>query len=192
MGRSVYRRVPLPNCRACGAPMKRKTGRNGPFLSCTRYPGCTEADKAFIGIACPRPLCTGALLERLNRNTDGAHQMMVSCSEYPKCRFSIWQRVEEIPCFWCGLPVTIYDRSGPRSCIDPSCVSHSRGDPRMLDHVERALNSTGTMKHAAQLLATAAGFASRVAGVPLDELLKFIEIGRHKIDDARASDGGAP
>ena len=172
--------------------MKRKTGRNGPFLSCTRYPECTETDKAFLGIACPRPLCTGALLERLNRN-EGGSQMVVSCSEYPKCRFSIWEPFEDVPCFWCGLPITICRRSGSRTCIDPSCASHSRGDQSMLAHVERALHSSGTMKHAAQLLAIAAGFASRVAGVPLAELLKFIEVGREKIDEtAAASEGVVP
>jgi ssDNA-binding Zn-finger/Zn-ribbon topoisomerase 1 len=27
-------------CDKCGAPMKPKTGRRGPFLSCSNYPAC--------------------------------------------------------------------------------------------------------------------------------------------------------
>jgi hypothetical protein len=172
--------------------MRRKSGRNGPFLSCIRYPDCSGTAKAFIGIACPRPLCTGTLLERLNQSAQWGEQMMVSCSQYPECKYVEWRRVEARPCFWCALPFTYMDETaGVRECIDPGCRSHDTGSARTLDHVERALNAAGTMQHAAQLLATAAGFAASVSGMTNEELLKYVDLGRQQVSPPRDADGGA-
>jgi len=31
---------PSPSCPQCGAPMRQRTGKNGAFWSCSRYPDC--------------------------------------------------------------------------------------------------------------------------------------------------------
>lgn len=41
---------PSPPCPTCGAAMQRRTGKKGPFLSCSKYPHC----KGILSLATPR------------------------------------------------------------------------------------------------------------------------------------------
>jgi DNA topoisomerase-1 len=83
------------DCTKCGAPMQIKNGPYGPFLACSAYPACTnimEIDKdgnpvekkppKKYGEQCPK--CGGDLLIKPTR----AGGEFISCSNYPKCRFS--------------------------------------------------------------------------------------------------------
>ena len=49
---------PAPSCPQCGAPMRQRTGKNGAFWSCSRYPDCkgTQPVETATGKpAAPRP-----------------------------------------------------------------------------------------------------------------------------------------
>ncbi|NIA21277.1 MAG: hypothetical protein GWP05_04750, partial [Anaerolineaceae bacterium] len=113
-------------CRECGKPMILRSGRRGPFLSCTGYPKCKttgEASPELIekfkekfgeqkGLTAPEPKdtgrscpkCGGKLLERLGR-----YGLFVGCQEYPECKFIEKARKKppegeqtELPCPKCG------------------------------------------------------------------------------------------
>ena len=77
-------------CPECGSSMVIKLGRNGKFLSCSRFPDCTGArtidGKAIeppkeTGETCPECL-EGKLIER-----EGKFGKFISCNRYPKCRY---------------------------------------------------------------------------------------------------------
>ncbi len=75
-------------CAECGAPTMYRFGRNGRFLSCTRYPDCKYAapvdreGKPHVpeetDIACP--ICGTAMIKRTGR-----FGPFLSCQRYPDC-----------------------------------------------------------------------------------------------------------
>ncbi|MEK7182507.1 MAG: type I DNA topoisomerase, partial [Patescibacteria group bacterium] len=77
-------------CPECGSSMIIKLGKNGRFMSCSRFPECNGArtiDGGTIdppketGELCPK--CkTGKLVER-----HGRFGKFISCNNYPKCKF---------------------------------------------------------------------------------------------------------
>ncbi|MCA9353570.1 type I DNA topoisomerase [Candidatus Nomurabacteria bacterium] len=80
-------------CPECNAPMIIKLGKNGRFMSCSRFPDCAGArtieGKIMEGpkeIGEPCPECGekhgGKLVIR-----EGRFGMFISCSRYPKCKF---------------------------------------------------------------------------------------------------------
>jgi len=76
-------------CPECDAPMEYRFGRNGRFLSCSRYPECkggSQIDRdgkpvsaANTDVACP--LCGEPLIMR-----KGRFGPFLSCSNYPECK----------------------------------------------------------------------------------------------------------
>ncbi|MCF8034059.1 MAG: type I DNA topoisomerase [Desulfarculaceae bacterium] len=82
-------------CEKCGSPMAVKKGRYGPFLACSAYPKCKHvlpldqdgqvAEKPALeplDEKCPK--CGGQLVIKPTRSGG----RFISCSNYPKCRFS--------------------------------------------------------------------------------------------------------
>lgn len=77
------------NCPQCGAALVIRSGRHGPFLSCSTYPTCqyirplkAQADghivKVLEGQFCPKCQATLALRQ-------GRYGMFIGCSHYPEC-----------------------------------------------------------------------------------------------------------
>src|SRR5262249_25246112 len=87
-------------CETCGAPMKVKRGRFGPFLACSRYPACKTTKPISLGIACPRKDCGGFLTEKRSRRG----KTFYGCSNYSKkgCDFVAWDRPIAEACPECG------------------------------------------------------------------------------------------
>ncbi len=82
-------------CDKCGAPMQLKNGRYGPFLACSAYPACKnimnldrdgrpqgKEEPTLLGEKCPQ--CGKELLIKPTRSGG----KFISCSGYPKCRYS--------------------------------------------------------------------------------------------------------
>jgi DNA topoisomerase I len=77
------------DCPECGAKMEYRFGKNGKFLSCTRYPDCKAAlpidregnpiGAQHTDIACPE--CGAPLVER-----KGRFGPFLSCTRYPDCK----------------------------------------------------------------------------------------------------------
>ncbi|MGJ0483107.1 MAG: type I DNA topoisomerase [Methylomicrobium sp.] len=79
------------NCPECGSPLSIRLGRNGRFIGCTNYPGCsytrnlnddqneTAEPEVVEGRTCPK--CASPLVLK-----SGRYGKFIGCSAYPKCR----------------------------------------------------------------------------------------------------------
>jgi len=91
-------------CPKCGAPLQIKVGRYGKFLGCTSYPDCKHIEPLQkpkdTGVVCPE--CSkGTILQRKSRNG----KIFFSCSEYPKCKYALWNEPVATPCPKCAWPL---------------------------------------------------------------------------------------
>ncbi|MBI5411681.1 type I DNA topoisomerase [Candidatus Peregrinibacteria bacterium] len=100
-------------CGECGAPMKVKFGRNGKFLSCSKYPECKNAkpmkadearqealEKEYANMKCEK---CGSLMVVKN----GRFGEFLACSGYPKCKNTKpLAHTLGIPCPECGKDLT--------------------------------------------------------------------------------------
>ena len=91
-------------CEKCGSPMEVKRSRFGAFLACTAYPKCknTKSILKKIGVKCPEAGCGGDIVEK--RSKKG--RIFYSCSNWPKCKFSSWQKPLPEMCPTCGAILT--------------------------------------------------------------------------------------
>ncbi len=92
--------VPGEVCDQCGKPMVIKDGRYGKFIACQGYPDCKNTKPLTMGIACAEAGCGGQLVERRSRRG----KAYFACSNYPRCKFILWQRPVPEPCPKCGAP----------------------------------------------------------------------------------------
>jgi DNA topoisomerase-1 len=86
-------------CEVCGSPMVVKRGRFGEFLACSRYPECKTTKSISLGVKCPE--CGGDLVARRSRKG----KTFYSCSNYPKCKFALWNKPLPGPCPKCGFAI---------------------------------------------------------------------------------------
>jgi DNA topoisomerase-1 len=80
-------------CPTCNADMIIKLGKNGKFMSCSRYPDC-EGARTIEGKVMEGPKETGEMCPLCGEKQggklvtrEGRFGMFVSCSRYPKCKF---------------------------------------------------------------------------------------------------------
>ncbi|MEW6350210.1 MAG: type I DNA topoisomerase [Thermodesulfobacteriota bacterium] len=88
---------PIPTdrkCPQCDAPMLIREGKTGQFLSCSRYPECKTALPVSIGLKCPRAGCEGELTQKRTKRG----RIFYSCTRYPACDFSMWNKPVEMKC----------------------------------------------------------------------------------------------
>jgi len=108
-------------CDQCGKPMVVREGRYGKFVACRGYPECKNTKPLTTGIACPQDSCGGQLVERRSRRGKAYY----ACSQYPTCKFILWQRPVAEPCPACGAPFLLerMARGGKliRSCFRQTC-----------------------------------------------------------------------
>jgi DNA topoisomerase-1 len=86
------------DCTVCGKPMVFKDGRFGRFIACSGYPECKNTKPITLGIPCPLEGCGGELTERRSKRG----RAYFGCSNFPTCRFVVWQRPVVMPCPKCG------------------------------------------------------------------------------------------
>ncbi|MFH0822655.1 MAG: type I DNA topoisomerase [Pseudomonadota bacterium] len=80
-------------CPECGAMMVIRDGRTGPFLSWSRYPQCKTARPRSTGVKCPE--CgQGELAQRRSKKGKNFY----SCTRYPDCSYSLWNKPVAEPC----------------------------------------------------------------------------------------------
>lgn len=90
-------------CEKCGQPMVVKTGRFGRFMACSGYPECKTTKSLTIGIKCPKPNCTGQIVEKQTRS----RRLFYGCSKYPKCDFASWDKPVSEACPVCNYPFLV-------------------------------------------------------------------------------------
>ncbi len=129
MGHAKAETQPAPyKCPECGSDTVYRFGRNGRFLSCSRYPDCKYAapidndgkpvEPAQTDVACPK--CGATTLMR-----KGRFGAFLSCTKYPECDGivnldkkrcvsppKVPPLLTDLPCPKCGAPVNL--RRGAR------------------------------------------------------------------------------
>lgn len=100
----------VKDCIQCGKPMVQKEGRFGSFLACTGYPDCkhTESINADnksvnIGVLCPEKDCSGHIVEKSSKRG----KVFYGCSNYPECKFALWDKPVNKICPQCQSPYLI-------------------------------------------------------------------------------------
>lgn len=85
-------------CDKCGRKMVIKHGRYGRFLACSGFPECRNTRPLLekIGVDCPE--CGHPLVKRRSRRG----KTFYGCSNYPDCRFVMWQKPVPARCPKCG------------------------------------------------------------------------------------------
>lgn len=85
-------------CEQCGAPMLKRSGKNGEFYGCSNYPTCRNTKPVPLGIKCPQ--CgTGDLAQRVGGRYNST---FYACTRYPECRFTSSGKPLNQPCSNCG------------------------------------------------------------------------------------------
>jgi DNA topoisomerase-1 len=113
-------------CDKCGAPMVVKKGRFGAFLACSAYPRCQRTRPINMGISCPEKGCEGYLARR--RSQRG--RTFYGCSNYPTCKFVVWEPPVAVACPSCQFPLMVEkpDRTGTAGLQCPHC-GHRMANP---------------------------------------------------------------
>lgn len=85
-------------CDKCGAPMLRRSGKNGDFFGCSAYPTCRNTRPIPLDFSCPQ--CReGRLVERVGGRYKST---FYGCSRYPDCRFTSSKKPIKGTCGKCG------------------------------------------------------------------------------------------
>lgn len=109
-------------CDKCGAPMMRRVGRYGPFLSCSTYPKCKGIKNIEIKLNLKCPKCgQGEILQRKTKRG----KIFYGCNRYPDCEFALWDRPTGEPCPVCKEPM-VFAKSGAVICSNKECPSRAK------------------------------------------------------------------
>ncbi|MCX6781535.1 MAG: type I DNA topoisomerase [Candidatus Magasanikbacteria bacterium] len=104
-------------CDKCGAPMVRKIGRFGPFISCSAYPKCKNIKNIEIKLNLKCPKCgTGEIIERKTKRG----KKFYGCNRYPDCDFALWDRPNGEACTTCKKPM-VFGKKGSTVCSNKEC-----------------------------------------------------------------------
>ena len=104
-------------CDKCGAPMVIRTSRYGKFYACTAFPKCrnTKAIREEIGVACPK--CGAPIVKGHGKK----NSVFYSCSRYPECDFSMWDRPTNKKCPECGSMLALKESKNILVCTNKEC-----------------------------------------------------------------------
>ncbi|MFO8156224.1 MAG: type I DNA topoisomerase [Pseudomonadota bacterium] len=113
------------SCPECGGDLIIRKGRYGKFIGCNNYPDCRHVEPLEkpepTGVTCPE--CgKGELQKRKSRKGKDFY----SCSEYPKCRYAVFNPPIAETCPQCSWPVltikTTKKRGREKVCPQKSCT----------------------------------------------------------------------
>lgn len=121
-GKSLVPEVQLEEiCPQCGKNLVIKHGRFGEFTACSNYPECKFVKKKTLGVSCPESDCSGEIVERRSRRG----RVFYGCDQYPKCRFTIWNKPINKACPKCGAAFVLEKVTKKQgivhTCNSPTC-----------------------------------------------------------------------
>jgi DNA topoisomerase-1 len=95
-------------CPESGHELVIRESRFGPFIACSGFPKCryTRPIVVSTGVECPQ--CgQGQIIEKKSKKG----RVFYSCSRYPDCDFSTWEKPIPMPCPNCGGLMTVMGRT---------------------------------------------------------------------------------
>jgi len=111
-------------CPLCNNTLVIKNGRYGKFIGCSAYPNCKHIEPLEkpqdTGVSCPQ--CKkGQILKRKARS----NKVFYSCSNYPKCKYALWDAPINESCPQCQWPLltikTTKRRGTEKVCPQKDC-----------------------------------------------------------------------
>ena len=112
------------SCPKCESNLIIRTGRYGKFIGCSSYPDCKHMEPLEkpkdTQVVCPE--CKkGTILERKSRKG----KIFYSCSNYPKCKYALWNEPINEACPNCNWPIltvkTTKRRGAEKVCPQQEC-----------------------------------------------------------------------
>ena len=108
-------------CDKCGAEMKVRSGKFGPFLACSAYPKCRNikniSPQKPSGQEVTCPACkTGKIVKKFSRR--GAFW---ACNNYPDCKNAYWGEPTGEKCPDCDSLLLKDTKTGQIKCSDKGC-----------------------------------------------------------------------
>ena len=110
-------------CEKCGRPMVKKNGKYGAFVACSGFPECKNiwsSKPSSTGVPCPEEGCQGILVKKQSKKG----REFYSCSDYPQCRFAMWDEPFDEDCPECGTKVLSIKK---RKNSDPVLICRKKG-----------------------------------------------------------------
>jgi DNA topoisomerase-1 len=95
-------------CPESGHELVIRESRFGQFIACSGFPKCryTRPIVVSLGVECPQ--CgQGQIIEKKSKKG----RVFYSCSRYPDCDFSLWEKPVPLPCPRCGGLMTVMGRT---------------------------------------------------------------------------------
>ncbi|MEO8289226.1 MAG: type I DNA topoisomerase [Chloroflexota bacterium] len=95
-------------CPESGHDLVIRESRFGQFIACSGFPKCryTRPIVVSMGVECPQ--CRqGEIIEKKSKKG----RLFYSCSRYPDCDFSTWEKPVPLPCAECGGLMTVMGRT---------------------------------------------------------------------------------
>jgi len=123
-------------CPECGKELHIRQGRFGEFVGCSGFPDCkyTRPMMVKIGVECPRPGCTGEVVEKKAKSKKGKDYKFYGCTNYPVCDFTTFHKpLNDKFCDVCGYPLG-EDRMGRRllglKCTNKACSTNAKEEEK--------------------------------------------------------------
>lgn len=132
-------------CPQCGEhELVIRESRFGPFIACSGFPKCryTRPIVVSTGVECPK--CgQGMLIEKKSKKG----RVFYSCSRYPECDFSTWDKPVPVPCPSCGGLMTVMGRTqngnAPQKVKCTVCGTIAEWDGTAPEEVEKVYVARG-------------------------------------------------
>jgi DNA topoisomerase-1 len=95
-------------CPESGHDLVIRESRFGPFIACSGFPKCRYTRPIVVGTGVECPQCgQGQIIEKKSKKG----RVFYSCSRYPECDFSTWEKPVPLPCPNCGGLMTVMGRT---------------------------------------------------------------------------------
>lgn len=104
-------------CPKCASELKERTGKYGPFMSCSNYPACN-----YIGAVSTKVKCYLCKKGEFVIKQSKKGNTFYSCDQYPTCKNMLWGYPLEEKCVHCLNPILeLKEYKGEKYKVCPKC-----------------------------------------------------------------------
>jgi DNA topoisomerase-1 len=132
-------------CPECGRNLIIRSGRFGPFISCSGFPECRYGRSVVNKTGALCPLCGGDIVERKTRQKK---RIFYGCNNYPACNFAIWERPVPDLCPKCGGLMVIAKPGQDPVCYQEVVVPQRSAEEEPQADGKKATRATRAKKSA--------------------------------------------
>lgn len=95
-------------CPESGHELVIRESRFGRFIACSGFPKCRYTRPIIVSLGVECPQCgEGEIIEKKSKRG----KVFYSCSRYPQCDFSLWDKPVPLPCPNCGSLMTVVGKT---------------------------------------------------------------------------------